>query len=133
MRYSLISPTFKRPDEVSEFIASIAKLSYPREAFEVILGDGTPGDAYEPGMELHGKYVFLSEGVRGSLSKEVIAKFDLSKGHCPQKFGIGMKEIWEIDPEKHREGSVTHTMGWPLGSRVPCRLDCSLGCYWPVG
>ena len=80
--------------------------------------DGTPGDAYEPGMELHGKYVFLSEGVRGSLSKEVIAKFDLSKGHCPQKFGIGMKEIWEIDPAKHREGTVTHTMGWPLGGNA---------------
>ncbi|QGX99963.1 electron transfer flavoprotein-ubiquinone oxidoreductase [Roseovarius faecimaris] len=80
--------------------------------------DGTPGPAYEPGMELHGKYVFLSEGVRGSLSKEVIAKYDLSKGKEPQKFGIGMKEIWEIDPDKHREGSVTHTMGWPLGSNA---------------
>jgi len=80
--------------------------------------DGTPGDAYEPGMELHGKYVFLSEGVRGSLSKEVIAKFDLSKGHCPQKFGIGMKEIWEIDPAKHREGTVTHPMSWPLGGNA---------------
>jgi electron-transferring-flavoprotein dehydrogenase len=63
---------------------------------------------------LHGKYVFLGEGVRGSLSKEVIEKFDLSKGKDPQKFGLGMKEIWEIDPAKHREGSVTHTMGWPL-------------------
>ncbi|WP_371224604.1 electron transfer flavoprotein-ubiquinone oxidoreductase [Roseovarius sp. 2305UL8-3] len=80
--------------------------------------DGTPGPAYEPGMELHGKYVFLSEGVRGSLSKEVIAKFDLSQGKQPQKFGIGMKEIWEIDPEKHKEGTVTHTMGWPLGSNA---------------
>ena len=80
--------------------------------------DGTPGPNYEPGMELHGKYVFLSEGVRGSLAKEVIAKYDLSKGHCPQKFGIGMKEIWEIDPAKHREGTVTHTMGWPLGSNA---------------
>ena len=79
---------------------------------------GEPGPSYEPGMELHGKYVFLSEGVRGSLSKEVIAKYDLSKGHCPQKFGIGMKEIWEIDPAKHREGTVTHTMGWPLGSNA---------------
>jgi electron-transferring-flavoprotein dehydrogenase len=77
--------------------------------------DGTPGPNYEPGMELLGKYVFLSEGVRGSLAKEVIAKYDLSRGHCPQKFGIGMKEIWEIDPAKHREGTVTHTMGWPLG------------------
>jgi flavin-dependent dehydrogenase len=64
--------------------------------------DGTPGPAYEPGMELHGKYVFLSEGVRGSLSKEVIAKYDLAQGQEPQKFGIGMKEIWEIDPEKHK-------------------------------
>ncbi|WP_212524948.1 electron transfer flavoprotein-ubiquinone oxidoreductase [Actibacterium sp. MT2.3-13A] len=80
--------------------------------------DGTPGPAYEPGMELHGKYVLLGEGVRGSLSKEVMAKYELSKGHCPQKFGLGMKEIWEIDPEKHREGSVTHTMGWPLGGNA---------------
>ena len=80
--------------------------------------DGTPGPNYEPGMELHGKYVLLSEGVRGSLAKEVIAKYDLSKGHCPQKFGIGMKEIWEIDPAKHKEGTVTHTMGWPLGNNA---------------
>ncbi len=80
--------------------------------------DGQPGPNYEPGMELRGKYVFLAEGVRGSLSKEVIAKYDLSAGKCPQKFGIGMKEIWEIDPAKHRLGTVTHTMGWPLGSNA---------------
>ena len=80
--------------------------------------DGTPGPAYEPGMELLGKYVFLAEGVRGSLSKQMIARFALSDGHEPQKFGLGMKEIWEIDPEKHRLGSVTHTMGWPLGSNA---------------
>ncbi len=80
--------------------------------------DGTPGPGYEPGMELHGKYVFLGEGVRGSLSKEVIEKFDLSKGKEPQKFGLGMKEIWEIDPAKHKAGSVTHTMGWPLGANA---------------
>jgi len=80
--------------------------------------DGSYGPDTEPGMELRGKYVFLSEGVRGSLSKEVIAKFDLEKGKEPQKYGLGMKEIWEIDPEKHREGSVTHTMGWPLGSNA---------------
>ncbi|WP_294619625.1 electron transfer flavoprotein-ubiquinone oxidoreductase [uncultured Roseovarius sp.] len=80
--------------------------------------DGTPGPAYEPGMELHGKYVFLSEGVRGSLAKEVINKYDLSAGKEPQKFGLGMKEIWEIDPDKHREGSVTHTMGWPLNGNA---------------
>ena len=80
--------------------------------------DGTPGPSYEPGMELHGKYVFLSEGVRGSLSKQVIAKYDLAKDADVQKYGLGMKEIWEIDPAKHREGTVTHTMGWPLGSNA---------------
>ncbi|MDE3239848.1 MAG: electron transfer flavoprotein-ubiquinone oxidoreductase [Paracoccaceae bacterium] len=80
--------------------------------------DGTMGPNYEPGMELRGKYVFLAEGVRGSLTKQVMAKFDLSKGHCPQKFGLGMKEIWEIDPAKHHEGRVTHTMGWPLGKNA---------------
>ena len=78
--------------------------------------DGSKGDGYEPGMELHGKYVFLSEGVRGSLSKQVIAKFDLDADADVQKYGLGMKEIWEIDPEKHSEGRVVHTMGWPLGS-----------------
>ena len=77
--------------------------------------DGTPGPNYEPGMELHGKYVFLSEGARGSLSKEAIEKFDLAEGADHPKFGLGMKEIWEVDPSKHREGTVTHTMGWPLG------------------
>ena len=80
--------------------------------------DGSIGENTEPGMELHGKYVFLSEGVRGSLSKEVIAKYNLSDGHEPQKYGLGMKEIWEIDPAKHKEGTVTHTMGWPLGSNA---------------
>jgi electron-transferring-flavoprotein dehydrogenase len=77
--------------------------------------DGTEGPGYEPGMELHGKYVFFSEGVRGSLSKELIEKYGLDDNCEPPKFGIGMKEIWEVDPEKHNEGEVTHTMGWPLG------------------
>jgi len=76
--------------------------------------DGTPGPNYEPGMELYGKYVLLGEGVRGTLSKQVIAKYDLAKGREPQKYGLGMKEIWEIDPAKHQAGKVTHTMGWPL-------------------
>ena len=80
--------------------------------------DGTKGDSYEPGMELHGKYVFLSEGVRGSLSKQVIAKYELDAGKEPQKYGLGMKEIWEIDPAKHKEGTVTHTMGWPLNNNA---------------
>jgi electron-transferring-flavoprotein dehydrogenase len=69
-------------------------------------------------MELHGKYVLLGEGVRGSLSKQVIATYDLAQGVEPQKYGLGMKEIWEIDPAKHHEGRVTHTMGWPLGGNA---------------
>lgn len=77
--------------------------------------DGTPSDGYEPGMELHGKYVLISEGVRGSLAKELIRKYDLDANCDVPKFGIGMKEIWEVKPENHNEGEVTHTMGWPLG------------------
>ncbi|MEI6097399.1 MAG: electron transfer flavoprotein-ubiquinone oxidoreductase [Alphaproteobacteria bacterium] len=80
--------------------------------------DGTPGPAYEPGLILVGKYVFLSEGVRGSLSKQVIAKYNLQAGRSPQKYGLGMKEIWTIDPAKHHPGRVTHTMGWPLGANA---------------
>ena len=80
--------------------------------------DGSIGPDTEPGMELHGKYVFICEGVRGSLAKELINKYDLSAGKEPQKFGLGMKEIWEIDPAKHKEGTVTHTMGWPLGGNA---------------
>lgn len=82
------------------------------------LKDGSPGPNFEPGMELHGKYVFLSEGVRGSLSKQVITKYDLGAGRDVPKYGLGMKEIWEIRPENHTEGTVTHTMGWPLGKKA---------------
>ncbi len=77
--------------------------------------DGSYGPNTEPGMELLGKYVMLGEGVRGSLSKEVIAKYGLADECDVPKFGIGMKEIWEVTPENHDEGLVLHTMGWPLG------------------
>jgi electron-transferring-flavoprotein dehydrogenase len=80
-----------------------------------IAKDGTHKPDYQPGMELRGKYVFIAEGVRGSLAKEIIAKFNLSEGREPQKYGLGMKELWEVKPENHRQGQVTHTMGWPLG------------------
>ena len=80
--------------------------------------DGSPGLNYEPGMELHGKYVFLAEGVRGSLAKKVITKFKLSNLSDHQKFGLGMKEVWEVQPNKHKEGRVLHTMGWPLGKNA---------------
>ncbi len=80
--------------------------------------DGSHKADYQPGMELLGKYVLIAEGVRGSLAKEVIGKFELSKGKSPQKFGLGIKELWEIDPAKHNQGQVTHTMGWPLGIKT---------------
>jgi electron-transferring-flavoprotein dehydrogenase len=80
--------------------------------------DGTKGDGYEPGMELHGKYVLLGEGVRGSLSKQVIDRYGLDADSEPQKYGLGMKELWEIDPAKHQPGKVVHTMGWPLGKHA---------------
>ena len=82
------------------------------------LPDGTPGPNYEPGMELHGKYVMLAEGVRGSLSKEAIARFELDADSDPQKYGLGMKELWEINPAKHVPGRVEHSMGWPLGGNA---------------
>ena len=80
--------------------------------------DWTPGPNYEPGMELRGKYVLLAEGARGSLSKRAIAEWGLSEGREPQKYGLGMKEIWEVRPEVHKLGQVTHTMGWPLGKNA---------------
>lgn len=83
-----------------------------------IAKDGSHKGDYQPGMELLGKYVLIAEGVRGSLAKEIINKFELSKGKSPQKFGLGIKELWEIDPKKHNQGQVTHTMGWPLGIKT---------------
>jgi electron-transferring-flavoprotein dehydrogenase len=80
--------------------------------------DGEHKPDYQPGMELHGKYVMLAEGVRGSLAKRVISEFNLADGREPQKFGIGIKELWEVEPQNHREGQVTHTMGWPLGGKT---------------
>jgi electron-transferring-flavoprotein dehydrogenase len=83
-----------------------------------IARDGSHKADYQPGMELTGKYVLIAEGVRGSLAKEIIARFNLSDGREPQKFGLGMKELWEVKPENHKPGQVTHTMGWPLGTKV---------------
>ncbi|WP_411819002.1 electron transfer flavoprotein-ubiquinone oxidoreductase [Hyphococcus formosus] len=76
--------------------------------------DGEKRDSYEPGMELVGKYVLIGEGVRGSLAKQLIERFDLDENSDPQKYGIGLKELWEISPEKSRPGHVQHTFGWPL-------------------
>jgi electron-transferring-flavoprotein dehydrogenase len=80
--------------------------------------DGTRKPEYQPGVEVNGKYVLLAEGVHGSLSKVVIDKFALREGREPPKYGLGMKELWEVKPQNHEPGQVTHTMGWPLGSRT---------------
>ncbi|MEL6297956.1 MAG: electron transfer flavoprotein-ubiquinone oxidoreductase [Pseudomonadota bacterium] len=78
--------------------------------------DGAPKDAFERGMELRGKYVLFAEGARGSLTKQVTAKFALDANSEPQKYGIGLKELWEVAPEKHQKGLVQHSFGWPLSN-----------------
>ena len=80
--------------------------------------DGKPKDSFARGMELRGKYTFFAEGARGSLSKELIAKFALHEGREPQKYGIGLKELWRLDPARHRPGLVQHSFGWPLDQRT---------------
>ena len=76
--------------------------------------EGEPGPAFQLGMELHAKYTLFAEGARGHLGKQLIAKYDLNKGKDPQTYGIGIKELWEIDPAKHQPGLVIHSAGWPL-------------------
>jgi electron-transferring-flavoprotein dehydrogenase len=76
--------------------------------------EGEPTDAFQLGMELHAKYTMFAEGSRGHLGKQLIAKYDLNKGKDPQTYAIGIKELWEIDPAKHKPGLVVHTAGWPL-------------------
>ena len=80
--------------------------------------DGEPTDHHEPGIELHATYTLFGEGCRGSLSKTLIEKFNLDADSDPQTYGIGIKELWEIDPEKHDQGSITHTVGWPMDSNT---------------
>ncbi|HUZ66239.1 MAG TPA: electron transfer flavoprotein-ubiquinone oxidoreductase [Beijerinckiaceae bacterium] len=80
-----------------------------------IARDGRPKGNFARGMELRGRYTILAEGARGSLTKGVLARFGLNDGRQPQKFGIGLKELWRIPPARHRPGLVQHTFGWPLG------------------
>ncbi|WP_370156575.1 electron transfer flavoprotein-ubiquinone oxidoreductase [Ferrovibrio sp.] len=80
--------------------------------------DGEHKASYTPGVELRGKYTLIAEGVRGSLAKELQQKFSLRDGVDPQKFGIGIKELWQIDPAMHKPGLVVHTQGWPLDSKT---------------
>lgn len=81
-----------------------------------IAKDGTHKDSYTRGMELLGKYTLFAEGARGSLSKQLIAKFALDAKSEPPKFGIGLKEVWQIDPAKHKKGLIQHSFGWPLNN-----------------
>lgn len=83
-----------------------------------IAGDGSHKSSFEPGVELHAKYTFFGEGCRGSLTKTLMERFDLAAKSDPQTYGIGLKELWEIAPEKHQPGLVMHTAGWPLDSKT---------------
>jgi electron-transferring-flavoprotein dehydrogenase len=78
--------------------------------------DGQPKPSFTRGMELRGKYVLLAEGARGSLTKQIVARYKLDEGRDPQKYGIGLKEIWQVDPAKFQPGLVQHSFGWPLGA-----------------
>ena len=80
--------------------------------------DGKPTDAYQPGMELHARYTFFAEGCRGHLGKQLQERLRLREGADPQVHGIGLKELWEIRPEKHQQGLVIHTAGWPLDNNT---------------
>lgn len=83
-----------------------------------IARDGHLKPNFSRGMELRGKYVLIAEGARGSLAKEIIAKYSLDRNRAPQKFGIGLKELWQIAPDKHRPGRIEHFLGWPLDDRT---------------
>ncbi|PPC82206.1 MAG: electron transfer flavoprotein-ubiquinone oxidoreductase, partial [Hyphomicrobium sp.] len=80
--------------------------------------DGKPTESFVRGMELRAKYTLFGEGARGSLSKGLIKKFELDKDHEPQKYGIGLKELWQVAPDKHQRGLVQHSFGWPLDNRT---------------
>ena len=76
--------------------------------------DGEPTEAFQPGVELHAKYTVFAEGSRGHLGRRLIDRFKLADGRDPQSYGIGLKELWEVDAAKHQPGLVVHTAGWPL-------------------
>ena len=80
--------------------------------------DGQPTESFVRGMELRGKYTFFAEGARGSLTKQLVEEFKLSEGRDPQKYGIGLKELWQVKPENHKPGLVQHSFGWPLDDRT---------------
>jgi electron-transferring-flavoprotein dehydrogenase len=104
------------------FAATEVLLGANGEAVGVATGDmgigrnGEPKPNFTRGMELRGKYLLLAEGARGSLTKQIVARYRLDEGRDPQKYGIGLKEIWHVDPAKFQPGLVQHSFGWPLGA-----------------
>jgi len=80
--------------------------------------DGTPGPNYAPGVDIHAGISVLAEGCRGSVSKTLIKKFDLTKGHCPQTFALGYKELWQLPPGRVKPGRIEHALGWPADSKT---------------
>jgi len=80
--------------------------------------DGEPKDGFASGYELHAKYTFFAEGCRGSLTKELFEKFDMRSDADPQSYALGIKELWEVDPEQHQQGRILHTIGWPLDTKT---------------
>jgi len=106
-----IFPGFPAQDVIYNDDGSVAGIITGDMGLDV---DGNPKDSYVPGMELRAKYTVFAEGCRGHLGKELIEKFDLAKDKSPQHYAIGFKEIWDIDPDKHQEGLVVHSAGWPL-------------------
>ena len=80
--------------------------------------DGAPGPNFTPGVEIHAPLTVLAEGARGSLSKQLIARFDLARGHCPQTFALGYKELWQLPPGRVRPGRVEHGLGWPADAHT---------------
>ena len=83
-----------------------------------VSASGEKKDSFTPGMELHAKYTFFAEGCRGSLTKTLMRRFDLGRDAAPQSYGIGIKELWEVPDEVHRQGLVVHSAGWPMDGKT---------------
>jgi electron-transferring-flavoprotein dehydrogenase len=79
---------------------------------------GEPGPNHQPGVELHARLTLMAEGCRGSLTKRLFERFNLRDGVAPQTYGLGVKELWEVEPGKHRPGKIVHTIGWPLDQKT---------------
>lgn len=106
------------------FAATELLLDAEQRVIGVATGDmgrdksGQPSEQFQPGIEIHAQQVFLAEGCRGSLTKQAIERFKLNQSNQPQTYGIGIKELWQVQPEQHKPGQVIHTVGWPLDNNT---------------